>query len=45
MPLTDEELQLIRLLVEKTTIQGPELEEAWDLLRKIELFLWSEGTV
>lgn len=45
MPLTDEELQLIRLLVEKSSLTGPELEDAWDLLRKVELFLWSEGTV
>jgi len=42
MQLTDEELQLIRLLVETSSLTGPELEDAWDLLRKVELFLWSE---
>ncbi len=40
MPLNDDDLNLIRLLVETSSLTGEELEQAWDLLRKIEQILW-----
>ncbi len=40
MPLNDDKLRLVMLLIQTTSLTGEELEEAWDLFREIELFLW-----
>jgi len=46
MQLTLDQVYLVRLLIELSDLPDPEKEEAWELLRLCEVFIWeSKGNV